>query len=83
MVNVSVWYIIVIALFAYFLGIYTEKRAARLRSAGQILIDKKTNKILFNFSIMPEDLNKMSYIFMDVKKVNLVNNNDSSNDEID
>lgn len=80
-VELYVWVLPLVAVISYIIGIVTEKRISNRKSAGEILVDDDSGKILFNFSIMPEDLSEMSYILMDVRKVKLTNTNDSSDSE--
>lgn len=72
-VEIYSWVLPLIALISYVIGIVTEKRLSKNKSAGEILFDDNSGKIVFNFSIMPEDLNDMSYILMDVRHVTLSN----------
>ena len=83
-VELAVWVLPVVAVISYIIGILTEKRIGRQKSAGEILVDDNSGKIMFNFSIMPDDLVDMRYILMDVRKVTLTNINDNSDsDETD
>lgn len=72
-VEIYSWVLPLVAIVSYIIGIVTEKRLSKNKSAGEILVDNNSGKILFNFSIMPEDLNGMRYILMDVRHVTLSN----------
>ena len=76
-VEIYSWVLPLVALVSYVIGIITEKRLSRNKSAGEILFDDKSGKILFNFSIMPEDLNGMRSVLMDVRHVTMSNENNS------
>ena len=76
-VEINSWVLPLVALVSYVIGIITEKRLSKNKSAGEILFDDNSGKIQFNFSIMPEDLNGMRYILMDVRHVTLSNENNS------
>lgn len=81
-VEIYSWVLPLVAIISYMIGIVTEKRLSKNKSAGEILFDNNSGKILFNFSIMPEDLNGMRYILMDVRHVTLSNEkNNSDSDE--
>ena len=80
-VELAVWVLPLVALISYVIGIITEKRVGKQKTAGEILFDDNTGKILFNFTIMPEDLKDMHYILMNVRAVNLVNENDNSDSD--
>ena len=76
-VEIYSWVLPLVALVSYVIGIITEKRLSKNKSAGEILFDDKSGKILFNFSIMPEDLNGMRSVLMDVRHVTLPDKNNS------
>ena len=76
-VEIYSWVLPLVALVSYVIGIITEKRLSKNKSAGEILFDDKSGKILFNFSIMPEDLNGMRSVLMDVRHVTMSNENNS------
>ena len=76
-VEIYSWVLTLVALVSYVIGIITEKRLSKNKSAGEILFDDKSGKILFNFSIMPEDLNGMRSVLMDVRHVTMSNENNS------
>ena len=76
-VEIYSWVLPLVALVSYVIGIITEKRLSKNKSAGEILFDDKSGKILFNFSIMPEDLNGMRSVLMDVRHVTLSNEKNS------
>jgi hypothetical protein len=76
-VEINSWVLPLVALVSYVIGIITEKRLSKNKSAGEILFDDNSGKIQFNFSIMPEDLNGMRYVLMDVRHVTLSNENNS------
>ena len=76
-VEINSWVLPLVALVSYVIGIITEKRLSKNKSAGEILVDDNSGKIQFNFSIMPEDLNGMRYVLMDVRHVTLSNENNS------
>lgn len=81
-VEIYSWVLPLVAIISYVIGIVTEKRLSKNKSAGEILFDNNSGKILFNFSIMPEDLSGMSYVLMDVRHVTLSNEkNNSDSDE--
>lgn len=80
-VEIYSWVLPLVALISYVIGIVTEKRLSKNKSAGEVLVDDNSGKILFNFSIMPEDLNDMSYILMDVRHVTLSNEKSNSDSE--
>ena len=76
-VEIYSWVLPLVALVSYVIGIITEKRLSKNKSAGEILFDDKSGKILFNFSIMPEDLNGMRSVLMDVRHVTMSDKNNS------
>ncbi len=76
-VEINSWVLPLVALVSYVIGIITEKRLSKNKSAGEILFDDNSGKIQFNFSIMPEDLNGMRYVLMDVRHVTSSNENNS------
>ena len=76
-VEIYSWVLPLVALVSYVIGIITEKRLSKNKSAGEILFDDKSGKILFNFSIMPEDLKGMRSVLMDVRHVTMSNENNS------
>ena len=76
-VEIYSWVLPLVALVSYVIGIITEKRLSKNKSAGEILFDDRSGKILFNFSIMPEDLNGMRSVLMDVRHVTMSNENNS------
>ncbi len=76
-VEINSWVLPLVALVSYVIGIITEKRLSKNKSAGEILFDDNSGKIQFNFSIMPEDLNGMRYVLMDVRHVTSSNKNNS------
>ena len=76
-VEIYSWVLPLVALVSYVIGIITEKRLSRNKSAGEILFDDKSGKIRFNFSIMPEDLKGMRSVLMDVRHVTMSNENNS------
>lgn len=76
-VEIYSWVLPLVALVSYVIGIIAEKRLSKNKSAGEILFDDKSGKILFNFSIMPEDLNGMRSVLMDVRHVTMSNENNS------
>ncbi len=76
-VEIYSWVLPLVALVSYVIGIITEKRLSRNKSAGEILVDDKSGKILFNFTIMPEDLKGMRSVLMDVRHVTMSNENNS------
>lgn len=80
-VEIYSWVLPLVAIVSYMIGIVTEKRLSKNKSAGEILVDNNSGKILFNFSIVPEDLNEMSYILMDVRHVTLSNEKSNSDSE--
>lgn len=80
-IEIYSWVLPLIALISYVIGIVTGKRLSKNKSAGEILFDNNSGKILFNFSIMPEDLNGMSYILMGVRHVTLSNEKSNSDSE--
>lgn len=76
-VEIYSWVLPLVALVSYVIGIITEKRLSKNKSAGEILFDDKSGKILFNFSIMPEDLNGMRSVLMDVRHITMSDKNNS------
>ena len=76
-VEIYSWVLPLVALVSYVIGIITEKRLSKNKSAGEILFDDKSGKILFNFSIMPEDLKGMRSVLMDVRHVTMPDENNS------
>ena len=76
-VEIYSWVLPLVAIVSYVIGIITEKRLSKNKSAGEILFDDKSGKILFNFSIMPEDLNGMRSVLMDVRHVTMSDKNNS------
>ncbi len=76
-VEIYSWVLPLVALVSYVIGIITEKRLSKNKSAGEILFDDKSGKILFNFSIMPEDLKGMRSVLMDVRHVTMSDKNNS------
>ena len=76
-VEINSWVLPLVALVSYVIGIITEKRLSKNKSAGEILFDDKSGKILFNFSIMPEDLKGMRSVLMDVRHVTMSDKNNS------
>ena len=76
-VEIYSWVLPLVALVSYVICIITEKRLSKNKSAGEILFDDKSGKILFNFSIMPEDLKGMRSVLMDVRHVTMSDKNNS------
>lgn len=83
MVTVSMGFIIAVAVVCYWVGIFTHSVINKTANAGTLLIDENSGKVVFQFSVMPEDLISAKTIHMKVKKCEIrdSDNYNSDNDE--